>query len=62
MFPNHTFVISRPDVGQGPAQTVFWRCLVTDISFVSMFWILDFVFAIASTPYHFLYLNNEYMI
>jgi len=36
--------------------------LVPDISFVSSFWILCFVFAIASAPCDFLYLNNEYMI
>jgi len=36
--------------------------LVPDISFVSWFWILGFVFAIASAPCDFLYLNNEYMI
>jgi len=36
--------------------------LVPDISFVSTFWILGFVFAIASAPCDFLYLNNEYMI
>jgi len=35
---------------------------VPDVSFVCSFWILDFVFAIASAPYDFLYLNNEYMI
>jgi len=35
---------------------------VPDISFVSSFWILGFVFAIASAPCDFLYLNNEYMI
>jgi len=33
-----------------------------DISFVSSSWILVFVFAIASAPCDFLYLNNEYMI
>ena len=32
-----------------------------DISFVSSFWILGSVFAIASTPCDFLYLNNQYM-
>ena len=35
---------------------------VPDFSFVSSFWILGFVFAIASAPCDFLYLNNEYMI
>ena len=35
--------------------------LVPDISFVSSFWLLGFVFAIASAPCDFLYLNNEYM-
>jgi len=35
---------------------------VPDVSFVSSFWILGFVFAIASAPCDFLYLNNEYMI
>ena len=33
-----------------------------DVSFVSSFWILGFVFAIACAPCDFLYLNNEYMI
>jgi len=34
---------------------------VPDFSFVSLFWLLGFVFAIASAPCDFLYLNNEYM-
>jgi len=36
--------------------------IVPDISFVCSFWLLGFVFAIASAPCDFLYLNNEYMI
>ena len=36
--------------------------LVPDVSFVCWFWILGFVFAIASAPCDFLYLNNEYMM
>ena len=36
--------------------------VVPDISFVSSFWVLGFVLAIASAPCDFLYLNNEYMI
>jgi len=36
--------------------------LVPDISFVGSFWILGFVFAIASAPCDFLYPNKEYMI
>jgi len=35
---------------------------VPDVSFVSSFWFLGFVFAIGSAPCDFLYLNNEYMI
>jgi len=35
---------------------------VPDVSFVCSFWILGSVFAIASAPCDFLYLNNEYMI
>jgi len=35
--------------------------IVPDISFVCLFWILGFVFVIASAPCDFLYLNNEYM-
>ena len=38
------------------------KSYVPDVSFVSSFWILGFVFDIASAPYDFLYLNNEYMI
>jgi len=34
---------------------------VPDISCVSSFLLLGFVFAIASAPCDFLYLNNEYM-
>jgi len=38
------------------------KSIVPDISYVSSFWLLGFVFAIASAPCDFLYLNNEYMI
>jgi len=38
------------------------KSLVMVFSFVSSFWHLGFVFAIASAPRDFLYLNNEYMI
>jgi len=54
--------ISRPYGGLGPVRTPVEEFLVPDIFFVSMFWILGFVFAIASAPCDFLYLNNEYMI
>jgi len=54
--------ISRQYVGLGPVRTPVVEFLVPDVSFVSMFWILGFVFAIASAPCDFLYLNNEYMI
>jgi len=33
--------------------------LVPDISFVSSFWILGFVFAIASAPCDFFYIKNQ---
>ena len=49
-------------MGLGPVRTPVEQFLVPDVSFVSSFWILDFVFAIASTPCDFLYLNNEYTI
>jgi len=49
-------------VGLGPVRTPVEEFLVPDISFVSSFWLLGFVFAIASAPCDFLYLNNEYMI
>jgi len=55
-------LISRPYVGLGPVRTPVEEFLVPDISFVSTFWILGFVFAIASAPCDFLYLNNEYII
>jgi len=55
-------LIWRPYVGLGPVWTPVEEVLVPDISFVSTFWILGFVFAIASAPCDFLYLNNEYMI
>jgi len=55
-------LISRPYVGLGPVRTPVEEFLVPDVSFVSTFWILGFVFAIASAPCDFLYLNNEYMI
>ena len=35
---------------------------VPDVSFVSSFCVLGFIFAIVSAPCDFLYLNNEYMI
>jgi len=38
------------------------RRIVMDIYFVSLFWILGFVFAIASAPCDLLDLNNQYMI
>jgi len=37
------------------------KSFVQDVYFVSSFWLLGFVFAIASAPCDFLYLNNEYM-
>ena len=55
-------LISRPYVGLGPVPTPVEDFLVPDVSFVCLFWILGFVFAIASAPCNFLYLNNEYMI
>ena len=55
-------LISRPYVGLGPVRTPVEEVLMPDVSFVSSFWILCFVFAIASAPCDFLYLNNEYMI
>jgi len=55
-------LISCPYVGLGPVRTPADVFLVPDISFLSSFWILGFVFAIASAPCDFLYLNNEYMI
>ena len=55
-------LISRPYVGLRPVQTPVQELLVLDVSFVCSFWLLGFVFAIASAPCDFLYLNNEYMI
>jgi len=55
-------LISHPYVGLGPVRTPVQEFLVPDVSFVSTFWILGFVFAIASAPCDFLYLNNKYMI
>jgi len=55
-------LISSPYVGLGPVRTPVEVFLVPDVSFVSWFWILGLVFAIASAPCDFLYLNNEYMI
>jgi len=56
-------LISRPYVGLRPVRTrVEDGLLVPDVSFVSSLWILGFVFAIASAPCDFLYLNNEYII
>jgi len=43
-------LISRPYVGLGPVRTPVEEFLVPDVSFVSTFWILGFVFAIASAP------------
>ena len=53
---------SCPYVGLGQVRTPVEVFLVPDVSFVSLFWILGFVLAIASAPCDFLYLNNEYMI
>jgi len=55
-------LISCPYVGLGPVRTPVQESCVPDVSLVSSFWILGFVFTIASTPCDFLYLNNEYMI
>jgi len=55
-------IISRPHVGLGPVRTPVEELSVPDVSFVRSFWFLGFVFAIASAPCDFLYLNNEYMI
>jgi len=55
-------LISRPYVGLGPVQTPVEQFSVPDVSFVCLFWILGFVFTIASAPCDFLYLNNEYII
>jgi len=55
-------LISCPCEGLGPVRTPDEEFLVPDVSFVCSFWILGFVFAIASAPCDFLYLNNEYMI
>jgi len=55
-------IIWRPHVGLGPVRTPVEELLVPDASFVSSFWFLGFVFAIASAPFDFLYLNNQYMI
>jgi len=54
--------ISRLYVGLGPVRTPVEEILVPDVSFVSTFWILGFVFAIASALCHFLYLNNGYVV
>jgi len=39
-----------------------FKTKVLDVSFVSMFWILRFVFTIACAPCDFFCLNNKYMI
>ena len=49
-------------MGLGPVRTQVEEFLVQDISFVCLFRLLGFVFAIASAPCDFLYLNNKYMI
>jgi len=55
-------IILCPYVGQGPGRTPVVEFFVPDVSFVSKFSILGFVFIIASAPCDFLYLNNEYRI
>jgi len=61
-FPWFTCFNFVPVCGPGTGTDSSSSVLVLDVSFVSSFSILSFVFAIASAPSDFLYLNNEYII